>query len=64
MIHRSKAMFFLFSTTSKLFLDFERLEHSNYFKKSTIYTKLSNRMGMIYLLDAKFVAIHSYSVSQ
>ena len=64
MTHRCKATFFLFSVTSKLFLDFERLEHIDYFKKSTIYTKISNRMGMIYLLDAKFLAKHSYSVSQ
>ena len=64
MIHRCKATFFLFSATSKLFLDFERLEHINYFKKSTIYTKNSNCMSMMYLLDAKFVAKHSYSVSK
>ena len=64
MIHRCKATFFNFSATSKLFLDFVRLEHSNYFKKSTIYTKLSNRMSMTYLFDAKFVAKHGQSVSE
>ena len=63
-VHRCKATFFLFSATSKLFFDFERLEHSNYFKKCTIYAKLSNRMGMIYLLDSEFVAKHSKSVSE
>ena len=55
--------FFLLFSHIKFVFDFVRLEHGNYFEKSTISTKLSSLMGMIYL-DAKFSAKHRKSMSE